>query len=70
MLPGEIALTEEDGSIECDCGAILPMRVLKSNNYYIGHRCRNCGPVDRQSGYYATEAEAQKALDDNTYYRI
>jgi hypothetical protein len=44
-------------------------QVLRSSaGLYIGTRCE-CGPYSRESGYYATEADAQKDLDANAFNR-
>jgi hypothetical protein len=52
-----------DGTTQCaDCRHPLLPRVLQSAaGYYIGTMC-HCGPYERLSGYYATEAEAHAAL--------
>lgn len=47
----------------CDCGAILPLRVLKSNaGHYLGFFCLSHGPYSRETEYMP-ELEAQALLD-------
>jgi uncharacterized protein YegP (UPF0339 family) len=47
---------------------ISELKVLKSNaGYYIGRFHATDGPYSRESGYYATRDDAQRALDTNTY---
>jgi len=58
-LPGEIG---HSFSTCADCGEVLVPQVLKTCAYYIGTMCQ-CGPYSRESGYYATEAEAKADLD-------
>jgi DNA-directed RNA polymerase subunit RPC12/RpoP len=46
-----------------DCGAELPLKVLKSSSaYYIGYFCPNCGPYGRISEYFQTAALAEAVL--------
>jgi hypothetical protein len=48
----------------------MEVEVLRSNaGFYIGFMCYNCGPYSRESGYYPTKEEAQKALNENSYMR-
>lgn len=66
-----------DGSeIVCNgCGSLLPLSVHSSAaGYYLGFACWNdpneCdsfGPYSRESGYFATEEEAQAALDSGQW---
>lgn len=67
-LPGETIAT--GASPFCpDCGHKMPIQVLRSAaGFYIGTECC-CGPYSRESGYYATHAEAEAALTTETYYR-
>ena len=53
---------EEMGN-DCKIGNV---EVLRSNaGYYIGYYCKECGPWDRLSkGYFATEEEAKRQLND------
>jgi hypothetical protein len=54
-----------------DCKAHLKIKVCRSAaGYYVGFFCDTCGPYSRESGYYATAAEAQKDLDNEAYFRI
>jgi len=65
MLPGE---TIHSGAAKTcpDCKVTPELGVYLSNaGYYIGTYC-NCGPYTRESHYYKTLQEAQKALDTNT----
>lgn len=58
------------GSDKCtDCGKKLEFMVCQSNaGYYVGTWCC-CGPFSRESGYYRSRDEAQKALDSGKYGR-
>jgi hypothetical protein len=49
--------------IECPmCEKDLPLKVLQSGaGFYIGTYC--CGPVSRDSGYFASWEEAEAALN-------
>jgi hypothetical protein len=50
--------------ITCECGNVLPEKVLRSAaGYYLGHFCPRCGPYDRTSGYFPTAEAAQRELD-------
>lgn len=51
------------------CSEKLKLEVLKSNRYYIGFFCPNCGPYSRESGYYPTRKSAEKALDSGEFGR-
>ncbi len=53
----------------CDCGAEIPLQVLVTCAYYVGRFCPNCGPFSRESGYYRTRAEAEKALATGMFSR-
>lgn len=49
---------------ECDCGAKLELGVQMSGaGYYLGYWCDQCGPWSRESDYFRTRAEAEKALE-------
>jgi hypothetical protein len=67
-LPGECV---NDTETECYvCKRKLKIEVCKSAaGYYIGFYCLNCGPYSRESGYYRTIEEAQKDLDNESYFR-
>jgi non-ribosomal peptide synthetase component E (peptide arylation enzyme) len=69
MLPGETIATGA-ASTCADCLKDLKNEVLRSAaGYYIGTLC-DCGPYTRESGYYRTEEEAQRALDADTFVRF
>lgn len=52
-----------------DCNVILENEVLQSAaGFYIGTFC-NCGPYSRESGYFATREDAEKALELGGYER-
>jgi hypothetical protein len=38
--------------------------------YYVGFWCDRCGPYSRESGYYQSREEAEKALSKGTYARF
>lgn len=59
-IPGETILT--GAPAEC-CGQRLELEVLRSAaGWYIGTRCPNCGPYSRESEYFYSEADANKAI--------
>jgi len=66
-------LAETNSSFCETCGEIVSPQVCKSYaGYYVGlwHRNPNCcdsGPWSRLSNYFATEYEAQAALDSGNY---
>lgn len=61
-LYGELAGYNE--SVTCSCGVVMPLEVLHSGGgYYLGYFCPKCGPYSRESGYFRTEEEADKALN-------
>ena len=46
------------------------LQVLKSAaGYYIGYLCNDGSPYSRESGYYASESNAQHALDNDKFGR-
>lgn len=63
MLPGETIFSgAPEVCPNCDTCA-LPLRVLQSGaGWYVGTYC-NCGPYSRETGYYKTEAEAEKVKE-------
>lgn len=62
MLPGETIRSGASPVCE-DCGLKLEFQVCRSNaGFYVGTWCE-CGPYSRESGYYRTREECQKALD-------
>ena len=68
VLPGELCGT--NGTICTDCKTQLPLAVWKSAaGYYYGYFCPNCGPYSRESGYFATELEAEKAIKEGEVSR-
>jgi len=67
-LPGECVNTTQ--TICTECGAELPIRVLRSAaGYYIGFLCKKCGPYGRESGYYNSKEEAETALNSGCFGR-
>ena len=67
-LPGECVLDTKTACMEC--GTTLDIQVLCSAaGYYIGFFCPNCGPYSRESGYYDSREEAEKALNSGFYGR-
>jgi hypothetical protein len=67
-LPGETIGT--GASPRCpDCGIMPAMAVhMSAAGYYIGTWC-NCGPYSRESGYYRTREDAERALMVEGYER-
>lgn len=67
-LPGECV---NDTQTVCDeCQTALDIEVQRSAaGYYIGFFCPNCGPYSRESGYFPTREEAEKALNSGFYVR-
>ena len=62
-LPGELGNMLDDLSDTCsECGAHLPLKVLKTNAYYLGTFCENDGPYARKTGYFASAEKAEAAL--------
>lgn len=63
-VPGELTGIKDNVIKCCDCNSDLPLRVLCSAaGHYIGRWCPQCGPYTRETGYYKSNEEAQKALD-------
>lgn len=53
-----------------ECGTELPIKVCASTvGYYIGFFCPNCGPYSRESGYYSSRVEAERALNIGLFGR-
>lgn len=50
-----------------DCDVTPKLQVLHTCAYYIGTHC-NCGPYSRESDYFKTREEAQRALDHDPLY--
>ena len=68
-LPGECVRDVETTCVEC--GAHLEIQVCKSMaGYYVGFWCDRCGPYSRESGYYRSYEEAEKALSTGAYGRF
>ena len=66
-LPGECV---GKSKVDCFCGARLELQVLRSAaGYYIGFYCPKCGPYSRESGYYRTQEDAEKALKNGCFGR-
>lgn len=65
MLPGETILS--GASTKCqECGVVVTPQICRSNaGWYIGTMC-NCGPYTRESHYYKSYAEAEKAFKSDT----
>jgi len=60
MIPGETILTGANDSCYV-CGQKLHFKVLRSAaGWYIGTWC--CEPHSRETGYFATSAQAAEAL--------
>jgi hypothetical protein len=68
-LPGECV---NDTKTTChECGTGLTIDIQKSAaGYYIGFFCNECGPYSRESSYYRSYEEAEKALSTGAYGRI
>jgi len=65
MIEGETILSGAPDTCP-ECGVTPTLEVYRSNaGYYLGTYC-NCGPYSRESGYYATEQEAQRDLNRQT----
>ena len=69
MLPGE-TIASGAPSTCAHCFKEVENEVLRSAaGYYIGTICA-CGPYSRESGYYRTEEDAQRALDNGSFRRL
>ena len=68
-LPGECV---RDVATSCvECGAHLEIQVCRSMaGYYVGFFCPECGPYSRESGYYRSYENAEKALSTGSYGRF
>jgi len=57
---------------KCKCDDIKPpLQVCHSNaGYYVGRFCDYCGPFSRESGYYKTSEDAEKALNSDDFDRV
>jgi hypothetical protein len=68
-LPGECVNSTKTTCHEC--ATELAIDIQKSAaGYYIGFFCQECGPYSRESGYYQSYEEAEKALSTGSYYRF
>ena len=68
MIPGETIASDASSTCE-DCNKKLELQILQSAaGYYIGTWC-DCGPYSRESGYYRTRKDAEKALTDRGFER-
>ena len=68
-LPGECV--GEPTTICHECSTELAIDIQKSAaGYYVGFFCPTCGPYSRESGYYRTYEEAEKALSTGSYGRF
>lgn len=70
VLPGE---TIQTGAAETcpDCGVTPKIEVLSgisAAGHYIGTMCQ-CGPYSRESDYFRTRADAEKAFKTGMYGR-
>lgn len=67
-LPGETVST--GAPIVCrDCGQNATIGVYYSAaGHYVGYYC-GCGPYSRESGYYKSRNQAQRALDSGAFTR-
>jgi len=53
-----------------ECGTALDIQLLCSAaGYYIGFFCPECGPYSRESSYFRSREEAEKALNNGFYGR-
>ncbi len=67
-LPGEVVRGESTSCMDCETE--LKLRVLRSAaGYYLGFFCPNCGPYSRQSGYFSTYEQADKARYSGANWR-
>ena len=68
VLPNETIGTGAPKKCE-ECGTTLIPKVLHTCSYYIGTECQ-CGPYSRESGYFKSRDEADKALASGVYGRV
>ena len=67
-LTGECVNASRTACIEC--GAELSKKVcVSAAGYYIGFFCQHCGPYSRESGYFNSREEAERALISGNYGR-
>lgn len=67
MMPGETLRNGAPNTCP-DCKTRLVPKVMRTNAYYIGTECE-CGPYSRESEYFKTQEEAEKALKGLIYGR-
>jgi hypothetical protein len=68
-LPGECV--NDTKTICSECGAELTIDVQKScAGFYIGFFCLRDGPYSRESGYYRSYEDAERALSTGSYGRF
>lgn len=66
MLPGECSGMH---GVKCDCGKDLSLKICYSAaGHYLGYWCSHCGPWSRETKYFRTRAEAEKALKNPSAY--
>ena len=61
MMSGETIASVAPGTCP-ECNRVRNQVLRSAARFYVGTRCK-CGPYSRESGYYQTEREAQRALD-------
>ena len=67
-LPGECINSNKTTCHEC--GTELVIGIQKSAaGFYVGFFCDCCGPYSRESWYYRSSEEAEKALSAGSYGR-
>ena len=67
VLPSELLGTK--GTVCPDCGEVLILKVCQSfAGYYLGYWCDECGPLSRETDYFASSSEAIKALENPKPY--
>jgi hypothetical protein len=61
-MEGELAGIHD--TVKCSCGAELRLDVQHSAaGYYLGYWCEECGPWSRETDYFKTRKDAEKALE-------
>ena len=69
-IPGETVATGASKTCE-DCSSNPTLGVYSSAaGWYIGYMCPKCGPYSRESNYYKTYKDAEKALESGNYIRL
>jgi hypothetical protein len=67
-LPGECVNDTKTTCHECGTGLTIDIQ-QSAAGYYVGFFCQECGPYSRESGYYRSYEEAEKALNTGSYGR-